>query len=83
MADPLLLNLLRCPVTLQKLSTASDTQITQINQSIRSGTCKTRSGLTVATQIDAGLVREDGAFLYPVRNDIPVMLADEAIPLSR
>ena len=29
-----------------------------------------------------GLVREDGDWLYPVRDDIPIMLIDEAIPLS-
>ena len=33
-------------------------------------------------QIEAGLVREDGRILYPVRDDIPVMLIDEAIPLE-
>jgi uncharacterized protein YbaR (Trm112 family) len=27
-------------------------------------------------------VREDGAVLYPVRDDIPIMLIDESIQLS-
>ena len=29
--------------------------------------------------LDAGLVREDGAVVYPIRGGIPVMLAEEAI----
>jgi uncharacterized protein YbaR (Trm112 family) len=31
--------------------------------------------------LDAGLIREDGRVVYPVRNGIPVLLADEAIML--
>ncbi len=33
-------------------------------------------------RIEEGLVREDGKVLYPVRDDIPVMLLDEAIRLD-
>ena len=36
-----------------------------------------------AEKLDAGLLRADGKFLYPVRHNIPVMLVDEAIPLAR
>ena len=32
--------------------------------------------------IESGLVREDGAYLYPVREGIPVMLIGEAIALA-
>jgi uncharacterized protein YbaR (Trm112 family) len=27
-------------------------------------------------------VRQDGQYLYPIRDDIPIMLIDEAIPLA-
>ena len=37
---------------------------------------------SVASKIDEGLVREDGLLLYPIRDDIPIMLIDEAIPLD-
>ncbi len=33
-------------------------------------------------KIDGGLVREDGKCLYPIRGNIPIMLIDEAIPLT-
>ena len=32
--------------------------------------------------MDAGLVREDGAYLYRIEDDIPIMLIDEAIALE-
>jgi uncharacterized protein YbaR (Trm112 family) len=28
------------------------------------------------------LVRADGKFIYPIRQEIPIMLIDEAIPLA-
>jgi len=45
------------------------------------GLCR-RGGQPVKEKLDAGLVRADGRFLYPIRSDIPVMLVDEAIPLA-
>jgi uncharacterized protein YbaR (Trm112 family) len=36
----------------------------------------------VTEEVKEGLVRADGKVLYPVRDDIPIMLVDEAIPLE-
>jgi len=41
-----------------------------------------RRGDLVSTLIEEGLVREDRDMLYPVRDDIPIMLIDESISLS-
>ncbi len=54
----------------------------KLNRAIATGGVKNRGGEPVAEPIEAGLVREDGTLLYPVRDDIPVMLVDEAIPLE-
>jgi uncharacterized protein YbaR (Trm112 family) len=35
----------------------------------------------VTDPVQEALVREDGKYAYPVREDIPIMLVDEAIPL--
>ena len=37
----------------------------------------------VAEPIDGGLIREDGKILFPIRQDIPVMLIDQGIPLGQ
>ena len=53
----------------------------RLNDAIRRGGVTNRGGQAVSTPIDEGLVREDGSVLYPVRDDIPIMLIDESIPL--
>jgi uncharacterized protein YbaR (Trm112 family) len=43
---------------------------------------RNRAGRAVTETLDGGLLRADGKFLYPIRQDIPVMLVDEAILLD-
>ena len=81
MLSPDLLQILRCPETHQKLTLAGADLVAKINGAITARTTHNRGGQVVTEAIEAGLVREDGKFLYPVRNSIPVMLIDEAIPL--
>ncbi|PCJ57732.1 MAG: hypothetical protein COA73_10425 [Candidatus Hydrogenedentota bacterium] len=77
-----LLDLLVCPENKTSVAVADDTLVEKINASIKAGEVKNRGGETVDDKIDGGLVREDKAYLYPVRDDIPIMLIDEAIPLD-
>jgi uncharacterized protein YbaR (Trm112 family) len=53
----------------------------QLNNRIRQGQLINRRGIAVTEPIDGGLVRQDRQYLYPIRDDIPIMLIDEAIPL--
>ncbi|HUF76141.1 MAG TPA: Trm112 family protein [Longimicrobiales bacterium] len=82
MVDQSLLEILVCPETKQPLRLADAGLIERLNESVRQGSLVTRGGQTVTDPLTEGLVREDGAVLYPVRDDIPIMLIDEAIPLS-
>lgn len=82
MVDPKLLEILVCPETKLPLRPADAPLLNAVNQAVESGTLRNRGGETVGDPISAGLVREDGAVLYPIRDDIPVMLLDEAIPLE-
>ena len=82
MIDPDLLSILCCPETHQDVRLAEPALIDKINAQIAAGALKNRAGQPVQEKIDAGLIRADGKFLYPVRKDIPVMLVDEAIPLT-
>ncbi len=82
MLDGKLLEILCCPETRQDLAVAGDEVISALNARVDAGTLTNRVGEPVREKLDGGLVRADGKFLYPVREDIPVMLIDEAIPLS-
>jgi uncharacterized protein YbaR (Trm112 family) len=81
MIDPELLKIMCCPETHQPIAIAEQTLIDRLNQQIAAGQLKNRAGQPVKEKIDGGLVREDKKFLYPIRNKIPIMLIDEAIPL--
>jgi uncharacterized protein YbaR (Trm112 family) len=82
MIEAELLRILCCPETHQALQAASPALVEKLNQQISAGDLKNRAGLSVTEKIDGGLVRGDGKFLYPIRENITVMLVDEAIPLA-
>jgi len=77
-----LLAILCCPETKQDLSFADARLIDRINQLIERGDLKNRAGRKITQKIESGLIRSDQKFLYPIRQDIPIMLADEAVPLT-
>lgn len=76
-----LLEILACPETKQSLCLADTSLVESLNARIRQGQVNNRGGEAVTESMDAGLVREDGQYLYPIRDDIPVMLIDESIAL--
>jgi len=82
MIDPELLKIMCCPETHQTLALAEPSLIEKLNQQIAAGQLKNRAGQSVREKIDGGLVREDKKFVYPLRENIPIMLIDEAIPLT-
>ncbi len=82
MIDPDLLKIMCCPETHQELRVAEPPVIDQLNRQIAAGALKNRAGQPVQERIEAGLVRADGKFLYPIRRNIPIMLVDEGIPLA-
>jgi uncharacterized protein YbaR (Trm112 family) len=83
MVDPELLEILVCPETHQPVRPAEDELLTRLNEAIRSGGVTNRGGNAVGDPVEEGLVREDNKVLYPVREDIPIMLIDEAIELDK
>lgn len=82
MIAPDLLEILCCPETHQDLRLAEPAVIDTLNAQITADNLKNRAGQPVQEKLDAGLIRSDGRFLYPVRRGIPVLLVDEAIPLA-
>ncbi len=79
MIDKELLDILCCPETKQDIEYVEGDVIRTINEKIKQGGLKNRGGDEIKEAIDAGLLREDRKYLYPIRQDIPIMLIDEAI----
>ena len=82
MVDKELLDILCCPETKQDIELIEGDVIVKINARIKAGTLKNRAGEDIRDPIDSGLLREDRTYLYPIRQDIPIMLIDEAIPFE-
>jgi uncharacterized protein YbaR (Trm112 family) len=82
MVDVSLVEILACPETHQPVHAADEATVARVNAAIAAGAVRNRDGEAVSDAIETGLIREDGAYLYPVRDDIPVMLIGEAIPLA-
>lgn len=81
MIDQTLLDILVCPETKQPLHVADAELVGKVNEAIGAGAVRNRGGEAVTEVLAEALVREDGSFLYPVRDGIPIMLIDESIPL--
>jgi uncharacterized protein YbaR (Trm112 family) len=83
MIDNELLKILACPETKEPVALAEQGLVDDINRRIEKGEVSNRGGKKVENKIHGGLVRQDGAYLYPIEDDIPIMLIDEAIPLKK
>ncbi|MBN1589709.1 MAG: Trm112 family protein [Pirellulales bacterium] len=83
MIDKRLLDILVCPESQTPLGLVDSTLLAKVNQAIAEGRIKNRSGQMITEPLMGALVREDQTLLYPIVDDIPVMLIDEAIPLNQ
>jgi uncharacterized protein YbaR (Trm112 family) len=81
--DKDLLAILCCPETKLDVSMADETLIVKLNDAVSRGVLKNRAQKPVTELLDGGLVRSDRKVLYPIREDIPVMLIEEGIPLEQ
>jgi uncharacterized protein len=77
-----LLAILRCPETRQALALADAALLARLNAQLAAGALRNAAGRQITAQLEAGLVRADGRAFYPMRNGVPMLLVDEAIPLG-
>ena len=80
--DKELLAILCCPETKQDVTLANESLIATLNAKIGKGELKNKAGQPVTEKIDGGLIRADKKIIYPIREDIPVMLIEEGIPIE-
>jgi len=78
-----LLNIIVCPETKQDLVIAESNIVEKINTLIENGELLNRSEQKVTEKIDGGLIqKDDRKYLYPIRDEIPILLIDESIALE-
>ena len=81
--DKDLLAILCCPETKQPVSMADPALVKKLNDAVARGGLKNKGMKPVSEQLDGGLIRADQKILYPIRENIPVMLIEEGIPLEQ
>lgn len=78
-----LLDLIRCPITLEKLDLATPELTERLRSELKSGNLTNRIGTTVSDDFHTGLVNLSGTWFYPVVEEIPVLVPDEAISIAQ
>ncbi|HEX4480606.1 MAG TPA: Trm112 family protein [Rudaea sp.] len=77
--DKRLLDILCCPATKVPVRPLGRTELDALNRSIAAGGVNTVQHMPVGSALQAGLITTDGKLIYRIEDDIPVMLANEAI----
>lgn len=80
------LRLLQCPATQTPLSNADEALLTSLRTRIREGSIQyadgSRPDKDLADRLDGALVNEGRTLAYPVTDNIPNLIREEALPLA-
>ncbi len=77
--DGKLLEILCCPVSKTPLTVLGQKKLEKLNKAIESGEALYVGGDKVTDPLSEGLITEDGKVIYPVQDDIPILLEEKAI----
>ena len=77
--DGKLLEILCCPVSKVPLRHLETSRLEKLNQSIESGDVITVRGESVGETLKEALITEDSKVIYPVVDNIPILLEDRGI----
>jgi len=74
-----LLEILCCPVSKTPLTVLGRQKLDKLNNAIKSGEALFVDGEKVTDPLQEALITEDGKVVYPVQDDIPVLLEEKGI----
>ena len=81
--DGKLLEILCCPVSKTPLTRLSGKRLKVLNAAIGEGEVQTVRGDTVDQPLREALITEDSKVIYPVIDDIPILLEDRGIGVTQ
>jgi uncharacterized protein YbaR (Trm112 family) len=68
-----------CPVSKVALNRLEHSRLEKLNRAITSGEVQTVHGEKVSIALKEALITEDGRVIYPVMDDIPLLLEEKGI----
>jgi len=74
-----LLEILCCPVSKTPLTVLGSQKLDKLNAAIKGGDALFVDGEKVTDPLSEGLITEDGKVIYPVQDDIPILLEEKGI----
>ena len=77
--DGKLLEILCCPVSKVPLNRLQASKLEKLNREIAAGKVQYVHGETVTAPLQEALITEDGKVIYPVVDDIPLLLEEKGI----
>lgn len=75
--------MLRCPASGSALVLLEKHRLRLANRRVETGELRHVDGRLVDRPMEAALVTTDGTTVYPIRDGIPILLLDEAIPADQ
>jgi uncharacterized protein YbaR (Trm112 family) len=77
--DGKLLEILCCPLSKTPLTVLGRQKLDKLNLAINNGDALFVGGEKVTDPLQEGLITEDGKVIYPVQDDIPILLEEKGI----
>lgn len=74
-----LLEILCCPVSKTPLTVLGPQKLDKLNDAIKKGEALYVGGEKVMEPLQEGLITDDGKVIYPVQDDIPILLEEKGI----
>jgi len=78
-----LLSIICCPISKQSLSFVTRDTLDELNKAINKGLIKNNEGDALNENITDALITDNGMIIYPIKDDIPVLLENKSIHLDQ